>query len=85
VEEVHRQPKLWKESIEMSRYTAGYVLVAGLMVTVFGIGVCSLATGTTVTPDKDWMVDLINYAGAASAISGIAMFFFGASRFSKPE
>jgi hypothetical protein len=69
----------------MSRYTAGFVLVAGLIVTVFGIGVCSLATSTTVTPDKDWLMDLMNYGGIASAIAGIAMFFLGALRFSKPE
>jgi hypothetical protein len=55
------------------------------MVTVFGIGVCSLATSTTVTPDKDWLMDLMNYGGIASAIAGIAMFFLGALRFSKPE
>jgi len=69
----------------MSRMTAGYVLVAGLMVTVFGIGVCSLATGATVTPDKDWIMDLMNYSGIAAALCGVAMFFFGAMRFSKPE
>lgn len=69
----------------MSRYTSGYVLVAGLMVAAFGIGVSFNATQAEVTPDKDWMMDLLNYGGIASAIVGIAMFFFGASRFSKPE
>lgn len=51
----------------------------------FGIGVSFNATQTEVTPDKDWIMDLFNYAGIASALAGMAMFFFGALRFSKPE
>ncbi len=69
----------------MSRYTAGYVIVAGLMVAAFGIAFSFNVTQSQVTPDKDWIMDLLNYAGVASALVGIAMFFFGALRFSKPE
>ena len=85
MEEVYRQSKLQKEDNNMSRYTAGFVLVAGLMVVAFGIGVSFNATQAEVTPDKDWIMDLFNYAGIASALAGMAMFFFGALRFSKPE
>lgn len=69
----------------MSRYTSGYVLVAGLMVAAFGIAVSFNVTQAEVAPDKDWIMDLFNYGGIASALAGMAMFFLGALRFSKPE
>lgn len=55
------------------------------MVALFGIGVSFNATRAEVAPDKDWIMDLFNYSGIAAALAGALMFFFGASRFSKPE
>jgi hypothetical protein len=85
MEEVHRQSKLWKESIEMSKTVSGFVLVGGLIVVAVGGLTSAIATSSNVTPDKDWLMDLMNYGGIAVAITGLAMFFFGALRFSKAK
>ena len=68
----------------MSRNTAAFVLVGGLAVVAIGGFTSAMSTSAVVTPDKDWMMDLMNYGGIAVALCGIAMFFFGALRFSKP-
>jgi hypothetical protein len=68
----------------MNRTSAGFVLVGGLAVVALGGFASAIATSATVTPDKDWMMDLMNYGGIAVAICGLVMFFVGALRFSRP-
>ena len=67
----------------MSKTASGFVLVGGLIAVAVGGITSATATQTTVTPDKDWLMDLANYAGIAVALCGLAMFFFGALRFSR--
>jgi hypothetical protein len=68
----------------MKRTFAGFVLVGGLAVVALGGFTSAIATSANVTPDKDWLMDLMNYGGIAVAICGIVMFFVGALRFSRP-
>jgi len=69
----------------MSKTVSGFVLVGGLIVVAVGGLTSAIATSSNVTPDKDWLMDLMNYGGIAVAITGLAMFFFGALRFSKAK
>jgi hypothetical protein len=85
MEEVHRQSKLWEKGSEMSKTVSGFVLVGGLVVVAIGGVTSAIATSANVTPDKDWLMDLMNYGGIAVAITGLAMFFFGALRFSRAK
>lgn len=77
------QSELFKERIEMKKTAAGFVLVGGLLLVAVGGITSATATSATVTPDKDWLMDLLNYGGIAVAIAGLSMFFFGALRFSR--
>jgi hypothetical protein len=69
----------------MSKTVSGFVLVGGLAVVAIGGLTSAIATSATVTPDKDWLMDLINYGGIAVAICGLVMFFVGALRFSRAK
>lgn len=69
----------------MSKTASGFVLLAGLVVTAIGGGTSATATQAVVTPDKDWLMDLLNYGGIAIALTGICMFFYGAMVFARSE
>lgn len=67
----------------MNKTAAGFVLVGGLLLVAVGGITSATATSANVTPDKDWLMDLLNYGGIAVAITGLVMFFIGALRFSR--
>lgn len=69
----------------MSKTIAGFVLVGGLLLVAVGGVTSATANTANVTPDKDWLMDILNYGGIAIAVSGLCLFFFGALRFSRAE
>ncbi len=67
----------------MSKTTSGFILVAGPIISCIGGGISSYATSVDSTPDTDWQYDVLNGVGVIVVLIGIAMFFFGALRFSR--
>lgn len=69
----------------MSKTASGFVLLAGLVVNNC-LCRCGRRSSTNCsTPDKDWLMDLLNYGGIAIALAGICMFFYGAMVFARSE
>lgn len=67
--------------MKISKTTAGFLLVGGLVMTVFGWQVAGYASGHVGAPSDDLYYDCISWTGTIVAIVGLAMFFWGAKRF----
>lgn len=69
----------------MTKTTAGFVLVGGLLAVAVGWVISATATAQASTPGQDWAYDLVNYFGIAVILAGLAMFFFGSLRFARKD
>lgn len=70
-------------ALQRSKAGAGLTLVFGLLLALVGGAVASVCFNANPHPQLDWQYDLGGYAGCGAVLTGILMFFFGSSSFSK--
>lgn len=69
----------------MSKTVAGFLIVLGPVLALFGGAFSAKANNATSTPDTDWYFSVLNGVGIVLILIGLGMFFFGAKRFAAKD